>query len=52
MDELYSKKTSKSKGPSDLTIKRIFAVSKAISSTKLDKNEMADSDHPNLNQKD
>lgn len=34
MDELYSKNNKKTKGPSDLTIKRILAFSKALNASK------------------
>ncbi len=35
MEELYSKKIKSTSGPSDLTIKRILAFSKALDSSKV-----------------
>ncbi len=35
MEELYSKKNKSTSGPSDLTIKRILAFSKALDAAKV-----------------
>lgn len=37
MDEFYAENISNNEGPSDLTIKRLLAFSKALSTSKVDK---------------